>query len=508
MPKPPSFGHLAVGVTVGPAGEAEPVDPETPFRILLLGDFRGRADRAARRPVRIDRDNFDEVLARFGVEVDLPVPGQDGARCTVRFAALDDFHPDRLFQRVEAFRQLRGLRGRLADASTFAQAAAEFRTLFPSGEAEKPAPSAPEPAPPSDPADLLSRIIGEAPAVAWPGERGPGLGDWQKFIQKVAEPHTLPRIDYAQQSALVALTDEMTGQLMRGVLHHPAYQAVEAAWRAAYFLVRRLDTDANLQLHLLDISKDELASDLSAAEDLGSAQTYRLLVEQTVGRPGGEPWAVLAGLYTFDADPADAELLGRMAKVAHRAGAPFLAAAGCRVLGCRSLAETPDPDDWKQPADAEGAAAWQALRQLPEAAYLGLALPRFVLRLPYGKDSDATEPFAFEELPAGSGHESYLWGNPAVVCACLLGQGFSSHGWGLRPGVPQEVDRLPVPIYQEDGESQAKPCAEAWLTTRAAGAILDKGIMPLLSIQGQDVVRVGRFQALASPARPLAGRWA
>jgi type VI secretion system protein ImpC len=516
MPKPLSFGHIQVGVPVGPAEAPGTPVAETPFRIALLGNFSGRARRgeapgarklADCRPVRIDRDNFDQVLAQLGVEVHLPVPDQGDQYRTIRFAELDDFHPDRLFQRVEVFQKLRELRAALANPATFAQAAADFQALL--GVEMSPASprTASPPAAPVNSADLLGQILGETPGQPKPAERAPVLGDWQAFIEKVVEPHTLPRIDYDKQTGMLTLLDEMTGRLMRALLHHPAFQTVEAAWRALFFLVRRLDTDANLQLYLIDISKEELTADLTAGDDLSATGTYRLLAEQTVGKPGGQPWAVLAGLYTFDANREDVELLGRLAKVAAQAGAPFLAAAGGRVLGCRSLATTPDPDDWQEPADAEGKAAWAALRQLPEAGYLGLAFPRFLLRQPYGKDSDPIEQFAFEELPAGADHEGYLWGNPAVVCAYLLGQAFSNYGWGLRPGVFQEVDRLPVHVYPIDGESQVKPCAEAWLTVRAAETILGKGVMPLLSVQGQDAVRLGRFQALADPAKPLAGRW-
>src|SRR5262249_14300924 len=150
------------------------------------------------------------------------------------------------------------------------------------------------------------------------------------------------------------------------------------------FLVRRLETDGQFRLYVLDVTKDELAADLGAADSLEAAAIYRLLVEPSVGTAGGQPWAVLVGHYTFGPARDDVELLGWLGQLARRAGAPFLAAASSRVLSCASLARTPDPDDWQAPADAE---TWEALRGAPEARYLGLALPRFLLRLPYGKQT-------------------------------------------------------------------------------------------------------------------------
>jgi len=293
---------------------------------------------------------------------------------------------------------------------------------------------------------------------------------------------------------------------MRTILHHRDFQALEAGWRALHLLVQRLETGTELQLYLLDVSRDELGADLERARDLSATGTYQVLVERTVGTPGGRPWAVLVGNYTFDRTVRDVAFLSRMAKIARAARAPFLAASSPHVLGCRSLAETPDPANWQPPSAGE-AELWNALRELAEASYLGLALPRFLLRLPYGKATEPLEEFPFEELPDGSPHEDSLWGNPAFACACLLGWAFTAHGWELRPGVFQEIDGLPLHVYQEHGESRAKPCAEALLTFRAAEIILDTGLMPLLSIRGRDAVRLGRFQSLRSPAARLEGRW-
>ena len=100
-----------------------------------------------------------------------------------------------------------------------------------------------------------------------------------------------------------------------------------------------------------------------------------------------------------------------------------------------------------------------------------------------------------------------LWGNSAFLCAYLLGEQFTQSGWGFTPGGGYDVGDLPTHTYKADGESCMTPCAEAWLTDRAADRILAAGYMPVLSIQGRDAVRVVRFQSLADPVKNLAGRW-
>jgi type VI secretion system protein ImpC len=508
---PLSFGRPQVGLTAGGATDSGTPDPNTPFRILILGDFGGRAAGAAPRPwkpMRIDRDNFEQAPGKLGVELRLPADGTGGPQLTIRVAELDDFHPDHLFRRVEVFRALRELRGRLADPKTFAAAAAEVRGFgaAPSAPEPKPAPPAPAPAPPAEGGgDLISQVMA-ATAGRAPEPAAPEADDWRAFLHRIVGPHLLPSVDYGKQAELIAVVDDAAGARMRALLHHPAFQSVEAVWQAVAFLVRRLETDENLQLHLLDVKKEELAADL-AVEDGEATRLYRLLVEAAVNTPGGKPWAVVAGLLTFDQTPADLELLGRIGQIAQAAGAPFVAAAGGGFLPCDSLVKTPDPRDWRKPRDAEADAAWAALRRRPEAAFLGLATPRLLLRAPYGPESGAAETFSFDEAPAGARHDDYLWGNPAAACVYLLGEEFTHHGWDFRPGEAQEIGGLPLHVYEDgDGERQALPCAEVVLADRAAEAVLHRGLMLLRSIRGQDAAQLA-VASVADPPRPLAGRW-
>jgi type VI secretion system protein ImpC len=328
----------------------------------------------------------------------------------------------------------------------------------------------------------------------------------EAFIQKIVEPYLSPGIDRARQAELQATVDEAISGQMRAILHHPRFQAAEAAWRAVFFLVRRLETGADLQLYLVDVTKEELAADLAAADDVRDTGLWRLLFERETGARAGQPWGILAGLYAFGPEARDVGLLWRLAGLARRTNAPFLAEASPSLLGTSSLAEAPAPRDWK-PLDARDEENWRTLRGVPEAAYLGLALPRMLLRPPYGKEGSTVEEFDFEEMPPGSPHEAYLWGSPAVACAYLLAEAFGRRGWELRPGDVREITGLPLHVYREDGEAQAKPCAEVVLSDRAVEAILERGLMPLLSLPGQEAVRLARFQSLSAASPALAGGW-
>jgi type VI secretion system protein ImpC len=502
---PHTFGAPEIHLVGSMEKTARTPKPETPFRVALLGDFSGRANRgvcdpgdgiAKRRVWAVDRDTLDEVMARLGVEVRLPM-GKGAPPLSLHFRELDDFHPDRLFGRVELLVKLGETRRKLSDPGASAAAAADSGR-----KGSQPSPSTAN----LVSGNLLDQVVEEtegAPSGPRPAADSP---EWDAFLGKIVRPHLVPRDDRRNAEAIAAV-DEAAAGLVRAILYHPDIQALESAWRAVRFLASRLETGEMLKLCLIDVTRDELAADLASAEKLRATGTYRLLVEQTVETPGAEAWAVLAGNYSFGPSREDAELLGRLARITTQAGAPFLAAAHPRLLGCASLTETPDPDDWGLEGDHGDQEAWQALRALPESAYLGLALPRFLLRLPYGRDTDPIEAFGFEEMPGEPVHAHYLWGNPALACACLLGQEFSESGWALRPGIVQEIGVLPIHVYRSGEERKATPCAEVVLTERAVEAILERGIMPLISFKGRDTVRLARFQSMADPPTRLAGRW-
>jgi type VI secretion system protein ImpC len=263
--------------------------------------------------------------------------------------------------------------------------------------------------------------------------------------------------------------------------------------------VRRLETGSNLKLYLLDISKEELAADLSMAPDLRDAGIYRLLVEKSVE---ADPWTIILGNYSFAPEDDDLKSLARMAQVARRADAAFLAEASPQLLGFDSSESTPQSEK-----TLKACGDWTALRHLPEAHSVGLALPRFLLRLPYGKEPSPVESFDFEEFPEQPLHEDYLWGNPAFSAALPLAPTFSESGWDMRPGTVSDVDGLPLHIFQRDGDSEAKPCAEILMTEDEVGQIMSAGIMPLVSFKGSDKVRLARFQSIADPPSALSARW-
>ncbi len=518
-----SFGRLASQHGDGGGGGGA-------FRILVMGDFSARAGRgvreglAGRKRIGVDVDNWERVLGSLGAEVRIPAGAGE-----IVFAPkeIDDFHPDWLYSKLEVFRALRDLRQRLMDGSTFNAAADEVRSwagdlhgqdarathgqdaratqdahATPAGQAQ-------------GGEDLLGRLLGQRPAGAdrpASGAAGGASGRTaasaaDSLIAGIVGPYIVPDRD-KEQPALVACVDKAVAEQMRRILHHPNFQALEAAWRGVQRLVTHLETDEDLRLAVMDVSKDELSADVLAVDDLQTTALYDLLVAQTLGTQGSKPWSVLCAAFAFDKTVLDAAVLGRLSKIVHAARAPLVAGAADRVAGCQSIAAEPDPRQWTWRPDADAQAAWDTLCKLPEANWVALGLPRILMRQPYGQLSDPADGFDFEEFDAGSTHEDYLWGCASFALAEALGAAFADQSWDMASEMFHDVTDLPAHIYRDaDGDRQVKPCAEVCLTDRAAQAIQDRGLTAMLSVQGQNVIRIRGIAAVAEPVAALAGPW-
>lgn len=402
------------------------------FRILILGDFGGgnRGEIGSRSPRHIDRDNFDQVLAAANVCL------RSGA-FDLKFSELEDFAPDAIFERCDLFRG----------------------AAVPAPEPEKTA-TAPAASFESDLARLTSGSLLDEIVEQSGHSNG---DDLQSIVERVTAPHLVRHEDRSAEH-------EQYAQAMRAILHDPRFQAIESAWRALDFLVRGLDTDDALRIFILDVSKAELAGGLDHLNW------------------GNQPWAVIAGNYSFDASSEDAKLLERIAAHARAAGAPW-------------IAEGAPPDEESQSPE------WQELRASPAACWIGLALPRFLARMPYGRQTYAIDSFPFEEIPGKPEHRDYLWANPAFACALLLGRAFNQYGWSFRPDMVREIRGLAFHTCELDGETRSQPCAEVLLTDHEIEFIQEQGMMALAARKNSDVAMIARFQSIAQPAAALAGRW-
>lgn len=468
------------GISLNPP----PWAAKRPVRIAILGDFgggalAGRLDRgtalAKRKPLKVEFDTLEDALGRLDLKLQLPL-GSEGASFEVELSELESFHPDELYRNVELFAALASLRKRLNTASSFAAAAAEVQGWAASGDERLQRASSlarHTPSRGSAPSrgatlDDFARLTGRKSSAA---EADDSIG---ALLKRVVGPFVQPAAS-PDKDKLIATVDAALTDAMRAVLHHPDFQNLESLWRGVDFVLRRLETSHQLQVHLIDISAEELAADLSAVQDLSESGLYKLLVE-TPSQEADGGYTYIAGCYQFDATPPHAELLGRMAHVAAHAGAPFITA----------IATDPFADR-REPPHRLVKEAFAALRALPDASYLGLIGPRFLLRHPYGKKSDPISSFAFEEFGRDAGLRGMLWGHPALLAVTVLGQ----------RGGQLVIDDLPFHHYvDKDGDSVALPCTDRLISTNVATLLRDFGINGVMAHKGEALVRLAGLEAI------------
>ncbi len=488
----PDDPNLEMNVTL--ESERSGVIDEPVFQMLMLGDWTadaGRTGLSQRKPIEVDRDNFDDVMNGCGVTLDMDV---GGAGLRLEFSALDDFHPDELYKEVPAFAELRELRKRLRNSDTFNSAAREVREW----SAASPEPPAKEP--PTDNVavsdDLLDAILSKPEGGAAAPKQAVS-GDISHLVSDLVRPH-LVTVDEDEQSAMVAAVDEAASALMRSILHDRRFQQLEAAWRGLFFLVRRTETASDLRINLLNVSKDELAEDM---------KNESVVFKQVAAGRNGDPWAAVFGNYAFRSNVDDIAALIRIAKASAAVATPFISHIRPDILGIESLAGHPDPDEWDLSGTTEEGKLWAALRELPESRYIGLTMPRFLARLPYGEDTEPAETFAFEEFTEVDGHDDYLWSNGSFAVAQLLANTYSEVGLQFGQRFMQDIEGMPLHVYKKDGESIYQSCAEVQLSQNAAEKLADYGVMPIVSFKNMDRIRLARFQSIANPVKALKGRW-
>jgi type VI secretion system protein ImpC len=484
MPRPITDGHLKIDFSFQPAEVSTPADDDTYFPIVILGDFTGRANRGSDTPgiaARVDCDNFENVFARFDVSLRFTPPGSGSEEQTVRFRRLEDFHPDELIHQIAPFSRLFDLRARLLDPARAEGAVAEAEAILKPEVTE----STPLPATSTETTEeLLTRLLGK-PATAEP-KRTPAASKLDEFIKQIVAPSVVPGLSI-EQSQLVQLIENELSKGLRDLLHDPKFQALESGWRGIDFLIR--EAGEQIQFYLIDIDKGELAS-LIVGCDFTKTAIFKHL--EQIGP------ALLLGLYSFGLD--DHRLLGSLGSFAAALQTTLVGGASPQLVGCNSFGLQADSDEW---ASTPALAELDALRRMPQSAHLGLLMPRFLLRQPYGPSSDPIESFQFEETLYPSEHESYLWGNPALLCGYLLADAFAAEGWGLDTSEGGHIYGLPVYTFTAGGETQVKPCAEAWLSEKSTELIRRRGFMPVGSIRGRDAVEIKALHAFSLPPEPL-----
>ncbi len=306
--------------------------------------------------------------------------------------------------------------------------------------------------------------------------------------------------------SMIAEIDKKLSDQVNEIIHNEEYQQLESAWRGLHHLVNNTETDEMLKIRVMNISKKDLGKTLRKFKGAAWDQSpiFKRLYEEEFGQFGGEPYGCLVGDYHFNHSAPDVELLGEMAKVAAAAHAPFITGADPSLMQFESWQELSNPRDLTKIISTPEYAAWNSLRNSEDSKYLGLTMPRFLGRQPYGANSNPVEEFAFEENVGAAESENFSWVNAAYGMATNINRSFKEYGWCSRiRGVESggTVENLPTHTFPtDDGGVDMKCPTEIGISDRREAELAKSGLMPLIHRKNTDMAAFIGAQSLHRPA--------
>ncbi len=305
--------------------------------------------------------------------------------------------------------------------------------------------------------------------------------------------------------AMIAALDAKLTEQINVIMHTEDFQKLESAWRGLHHLVNNTETDEFLKIRVMNVSKKDLGRTLKKFRGTAWDQspTFKQVYEEEYGQFGGEPYGVLIGDYEFDHGPQDVQLLGDIAQVAAASHTPFIAAAAPTVMGMDSWNELANPRDLTKIFQTPEYAAWRSLRESEDSRYLGLCMPRFLSRLPYGEKTEPVDEFHFEEDVAGADSSKFCWSNAAYAMATNITRSFKLYGWcsrirGIESG--GAVEGLPTFTFPTDDGGVAMKCpTEIAISDRREAELAKNGFMPLIHKKNSDFAAFIGAQSLQKP---------
>ena len=309
------------------------------------------------------------------------------------------------------------------------------------------------------------------------------------FIEELLKPQNESEpVKKAMVDRMIAEIDAKLSRQMDEILHNAEFQALESSWRGLKLLVDRTNFRENIKLEIINASKQDLLDDFEDSPEITQSGLYKHIYTAEYGQFGGQPVGALIANYFFDPSAPDIKTLQYVASVATMSHAPFIAAAGPKFFGLESFTGLPDLKDLKDHFEGPQFAKWQSFREQEDARYVGLTVPRFLLRNPYDPEDNPVKTFVYKENVANS-HEHYLWGNTAYTFASRLTDSFAKFRWCPNIIGPQSggaVEDLPLHHFESMGEIETKIPTEVLVSDRREYELAEEGFIALTMRKGSD----------------------
>jgi type VI secretion system protein ImpC len=311
----------------------------------------------------------------------------------------------------------------------------------------------------------------------------------QTFVSSLLEPGRITdRVTAGLADEMIAELDKKLCRQVDEILHNPDFQRLESSWRSLKFLVDRTNFRENIKIEVMNASKEDLLSDFEDSPEITKSGLYRNCYTAEYGQFGGQPYGCIIANYEFGPGASDIKLLQNCASVSAMSHAPFIAAAGAQFFGLDDFTKLPDLKDLSSIFESPQYTKWQGFRDSEDSRNVGLVVPHFLLRTPYGQNTTPSKKFNYEENVA-DGHNKFLWGNAAFAFASRLTQSFADYRWCANIIGPQgggTVGDLPIYNYEAMGEIQTKIPTEMLISERREFELAEQGFISLAMRKNSD----------------------
>jgi type VI secretion system protein ImpC len=310
------------------------------------------------------------------------------------------------------------------------------------------------------------------------------------FVDSViASSASIDKIDKAVLDCRIAELDRRISLQLDEILHAQKFQRMESLWRSLDFLVQRTDFRKNVKINILDVSKEEMAEDFEDVPETIQSGLYKHVYTDEYDTPGGEPFAAMISDFEFGSGAADVSLLTEVSKVASACHCPFIGAATSKFFAKEQAPDLTKIEDLHNYMERSEFLRWNSFRDTEDSRYVGLTLPRFSLRLPYGPDTLPVKEFVYRENVAGPNSDKYLWGSAAFAFASNMVRSFIDNGWCVQIRGPEaggKVDNLPVHVFDAGRGTEVKIPTEILIPETREFEFAQEGFIPLSFYKNRD----------------------
>ncbi len=496
-----------------------PAQPEHwPLRLAVVAEFIPR-DFATGKPsttafrYTIDKDNFNETMAKMGMQLKFEIDNPFAAApkripITIPLNVIKAFDPEHVWKAVPELQDVLAARTALTSLRFKKSTAEEVReqvrnlkvppdlaeaitiALVPGRKLsrEKPPPEKPQPQGQDDATvdKILDMVDTEesTPPDTESGERAKDALDEFLGKGKKRSDKLNPR---AIQNA-IGQADALINTTLDQIMHHSEFQRLERVWRGLKFLIDRTNFRKNITIEIIHASRENL-------KDVFETYLHKPEFDATTDTPLAA--AVLA--FEFSHDTPDIELLRKLGHQAAQVPFVVLGAIDKAFLGIERTDQFPALPSITRHLESAEHTKYRGLRDEESSRWLGLAFNRFLLRAPHGQDQDTAQQYVYHE--SVTDNEELPWGNPVWAIAAQMTASQERIGWATEVGgkrLGTMVDNLPVHARSLPNGEQSMQPLEHLLPEARIKEFAKCGIMPLVCDRNTDMV----YLLLAPTVRP------